>query len=621
MKPVFALDFETDRFSPANMAPRPVCMSWARRDVGQGLLHCRDPGTWEILGQALDDAARGDLLIVGHNVAYDMCCAMADHPDFVSRVFAAYEGDGVTDTMLREKLWDNAHGQLHGWQNGATDRWIKIGYHLDDLYKRHMKKDLPKPQDVRTSFGELYDLPIESWPEEHRRYAAGDGPATLEVFEGQAAVEPQIPIVFDDQFRQARKALSLQLASVWGMRTDAENIRALKDRQRVRLEKAREIMAPHGLIRANGSRDMRAVYSRFESVFPDGPKTPTGRPATDADACAESKDPALMALSEYAKAQNIISGNCEDFAAGTELPIHTRFDTLLVSGRVSSSAPNLENLRREPGIRECFAPRIGHVFCACDYSKAELHSLAQVCLDVLGKSRLAEVLNSGEDPHLMMGAKLLGITPETAKTLKHDPKMKQARQRSKCINFGYPGGLGAKGFVGFAKGNYGLEFTEDQAKEFKDAWLQMWPEMEEYFLWVRSQVGDSTATITQFYSNRIRGHCAFTEAANTFFQGHTGDGKGLALWELSRCMYTQPGHVLYGSRIVDDIHDEILSEVPDDPEIAHLSAMSIKTVMEDAFNQICKDVPVHAEPVLMRRWTKAAEPTFKNGMLIPWEDR
>jgi hypothetical protein len=932
MKKAAAIDFETFPFGPARMAPKPICMSWAE-EGREGLSHCKEPETLERVISYLEKAAQGEIVIVGQNVAYDWCCAMAEWPGLIPFVFEAYDADGVTDTMIRQKLWDNAHGQLRGWTNGATDKWVKIGYALDDLFKRHTGQDFPKLYGVRTTFGDLYDKPIDEWPEGHRKYAGDDAPATLIVYEAQEIEGTQIPIVFNDQFRQARKALSLQLASVWGMRTDADNIRKLEQAQQARLEEARAVLIPAGLARPNGSRNMKLAAERMAAALSNGPKTPTGRPKIDEDACLESGDPSLIALSNYGKAQNILTGNCEDFKAGCELPIHTRFDTMLTTGRVSSSAPNLENLRREPGIRECFAPREGFVYCACDFSKAELHSLAQVCLTVLGKSRLAEALNAGTDPHLMMGAAIAGIPLEEALRRKHDKDVKKARQDAKCfhpdtealtkrgwvkigelrageevaaaypgrhgtstirweiptdltrrpcppeglvrvrnkgidlrvtkdhrmlafgqdgspyvtspeffekartwagagvvgsgvlpggfinwsllrlavatqadgsytekgvrfgftkkrkilrmrillkgrkgwsetrqsngtaafyltgaladgikrmldpdktfpwwmaalplsfreaileearhwdahqsrtgrryvytttqkknadvlqavasvsgkksrmvchkrnnekhqplwslsvsdhsyarggsvkissyefqgdvvclsvpssfvlvrdggvpvvtgqcVNFGFPGGLGAEGFVAFAKSNYGAIFTKEQGERFRQLWLDTWPEMPEYFEWVRSQVGEGAATIAQLFSDRLRGACSYTVAANTMFQGHTADGKGIAIWRVSKACYALPDHVLFGSRVVDDIHDELLLEVIDDDR-THDRAVAVKDEMEKGFNSICPDVPVKAEPVLMRRWTKSAEPLLRDGRMVPWEDR
>ena len=43
--------------------------------------------------------------------------------------------------------------------------------------------------------------------------------------------------------------------------------------------------------------------------------------------------------------------------------------------------------------------------------------------------------------------------------------------------------------------------------------------------------------------------------------------------------------------------------------------------MEEAMQKWTPDVPVAASAVLMRRWSKGAEPTFSaEGKLVPWEE-
>src|SRR5690606_32482748 len=117
-------------------------------------------------------------------------------------------------------------------------------------------------------------------------------------------------------------------------------------------------------------------------------------------------------------------------------PIHSYFEVLRETGRTSSSNPNLQNLPRVDGVRECYVPRPGNVYISCDYDKAELHTLAQLCMDYFGESKLAEALNNGIDPHLQMAANILGIPYEEAKDrLKaKDKEVKDTRQMAKAAN-------------------------------------------------------------------------------------------------------------------------------------------------------------------------------------------
>ena len=40
-----------------------------------------------------------------------------------------------------------------------------------------------------------------------------------------------------------------------------------------------------------------------------------------------------------------------------------------------------------------------------------------------------------------------------------------------CTNFGWLYGMSPRGFVGYARSDYGLTITEDEAKEWRDVWF------------------------------------------------------------------------------------------------------------------------------------------------------
>ena len=56
-------------------------------------------------------------------------------------------------------------------------------------------------------------------------------------------------------------------------------------------------------------------------------------------------------------------------------------------------------------------------------------------------------------------------------------------------------------------------------------------------------------------------------------------------------------------------------------EIANEVAEHVKQCMLQAAHDIIPEMLMKAEPAMMRRWSKDAEPVFdKNGKLIPFED-
>ena len=270
-------------------------------------------------------------------------------------------------------------------------------------------------------------------------------------------------------------------------------------------------------------------------------------------------------------------------------------------------------------MRECFVPRDGCVLVACDYSAAELHTLAQVCLDLFGKSSLADALNDGVDVHLWVGAHLMGIGYEDALALikAGDTEVKDARQLAKAANFGFPGGCSAKRFVGIAHA-YGREIEIRQAAKLKALWLSTWPEMRLYFDHVGSCTdGDGWHWVKQLRAERLRSRTTYTSACNSYFQGLAADGAKAAAYAVARAQYNEPESPLFGARSVAFIHDEIIMEVAEDR--AHGAALELSEVMEREFNRFVPDVPTAAEPTIMRWWSKAAKPVWTDdGRLVPW---
>ena len=287
-------------------------------------------------------------------------------------------------------------------------------------------------------------------------------------------------------------------------------------------------------------------------------------------------------------------------------------------------------------VRECFIPRPGYVFAFVDYSGLELCTLSQVCLDWFGFSEMADALCVGQDLHLALAADMLGITYEEAKKRSKDGdnEIKHYRQLSKICNFGYPGGLCAASFVEYAEG-YGMVVTEEQSKKLKDAWFRKWGVMRKYFAKI-TQLTESEEPIEQVRSGRLRGGATYCSACNGFFQALAADGAKRALWFVAReCYLKSPWEkiqdpttgschsgrtTLFGCRPVLFIHDEIGMEVPfqeTHPELASASAERLSAVMVAAMKHFVPDVPIKAEPVIVRRWYKGAEPVYRNKVLLP----
>lgn len=255
------------------------------------------------------------------------------------------------------------------------------------------------------------------------------------------------------------------------------------------------------------------------------------------------------------------------------------------------------------------------VFCSVDFDTLELRSLAQRLLELFGKSVMAEVLIAGRDLHLEMAAQLLNTTYEDAVARKKTPEVKQARQLAKAQNFGLPGGLGIDTFIIFARTNYGVYLNRQRAEELKQAYLRRWPEMRLYFNRASDVLGDvGEASYTDPLTGFTRGGLSYTSYCNHQFQHRAAMGAKAALFAVSRACYADESSPLFGSRVVNFVHDEIIIEAPVDR--AHEAAHAQSEIMCREMARYIPDVPVTASPALMERWYKGAEPVYEtNGKL------
>jgi hypothetical protein len=598
-----AIDTETELITPGNLAPRIVCLTVAEGEHAEIFHHTE---AYPVLRELLES----DRVLVGHNVAYDFAVIARAWPDLMRLIFHAYACDRITDTQLREKLQHLGLGVYRGYDTVEGGR-KKLTYHLADLVQRRLGIHLEKEDTWRLRYGELRDVPLARWPADAVSYAIDDALSTWAVWQHQESDRTDLLV---DQYRQARAAWWLHLMACWGLTTDAPAVNALAQQYQEEYNAIEKTLQGAGLVRADGTRDTKAAKARMLEVCADPPLTPTGQPKLDRDSCEATGDPDLMAYAEISGLKKKLGTDIELLRRGI---IQPRFD-FLETGRTSSK-PNVQNLPRAPGVRECFVPRPGYVYAAADYSGFELRTVAQVCLANGWRSKLAEALNEGFDPHLEIARRILGISYNEAKKRIHEPDVDNARQTGKVANFGFPGGLGIVRFVEFARKQYGVVLTEQEAAALKKYWLEAWPEFVQYFKWVGEQCDAQVPKVKQLYSNRVRANVSFTEACNSYFQGLAADAAKEAGFLISQDCYTNEDSVLFGARPVNFVHDEFIVEVLDDV-CASDAAEAIAHLMVKGAEPWLPDLEVVAEPYLMRRWTKKAKPIRDGaGRLIPWE--
>lgn len=634
---ISAFDFETCLIRPGLQAPPVVCMSGATS---------LNPDGYLVPTEDVPDSLRAVLLtseIWGHNVAYDMSCAIENWPDLAPLIFEAYDSGKVFDTMLLERL-----GEIAGH---STRKDLS----LDNVCQAHGLPALSKDPAIRLTFGQYLDRPLDEYAAEHREYAREDAVATLKLRKRQ--LERYDRVNKADLAELTRQHLWLTLCRAWGLRVDPKSLDTLIVECKDHVEALREIVRDAGLVRENGSKDMKAIRGRVAIAYEGAP--PMTKPtrnrksakpfvpqvSTARTTLEESGDFLLEKFAEWGEWSSVQNKDIPMLALGAEMPIHTKWG-FADTTRTTSSRPNVQNFRRgshwkdclscdasvgvnesvcrcgstefrkRQEIRECVVPRPGHCFVAADYGGVELATLAQNILWKLGLRRMVDLLNTGTDLHALFASEMLVLEYSHIVAHRGETKIENARQCGKVSNYGFPGGMAAPTLKWFAKQSYGLNLTVDECFELRRHWENTLPECAEYLCWIRKlSDGKGRFNVEIPGSTIFRAGCTFCSAANCGFQGFAARLAARAGWYIAREMYA--GGFLSRARMVNFVHDEFILECPigTQTEIAD----GLVTLMKMAAVEIVPDVRIDVDAVAMNRWSKNAKRIVRNGELIIWQ--
>jgi DNA polymerase I-like protein with 3'-5' exonuclease and polymerase domains len=580
-----------------------------------------------------------EVVFIGANIAFDMTCACASRPSLLPLIVQAYEAGRVQDVQVMERLL----------QIGKGAPRQKVA--LDKLVERHLGKDVShwKQGDVwRTKYDQLDGVPLEIWPSDAREYAVLDVEWTRDVYreilkklvrqmktaekrcaQYMVRTREELPDLIGEIEHQTRAAFVLHQPHVSGVRTERGRVRELRERTQVEFSDYREIAKKHGLVRANNSKNEAAIRDALTEYINDhGAKhlieqTPGGQLSIKSKIlklCTEPGGEGLLALGQSGKSEKLLTAFLDPLLALPTNTVHSRYNVLVDSGRTSAFGPNVQQVSRDGGLRECYVARPGCVFIGSDYDTLEMRSLAQVAYRRFGASDMRDALIEGKDLHLDFAAELMAISYLEAQRLKDagDATVKENRQFAKVGDFGFPGGLGVRTFVEYAA-NFGVFITEAQAQDLKQRFLKKWREMRLYFQDASnaSKVEPRQLKIIQGLG-RVRGNITYTRFCNTWFQGLAADGAKEALWEVQKACW-DPESPLYGSRIVLFIHDEIVIETRESSKRWTLQQKGeeLDRCMVRGMQKWIPDVPITSGYVVMRRWSKDAS----NKKMEVWDDQ
>lgn len=150
----------------------------------------------------------------------------------------------------------------------------------------------------------------------------------------------------------------------------------------------------------------------------------------------------------------------------TKSRIHPTFKLFgTVTGRLSCEKPNLQNIPRDSGIRAIVGAPDGWSFIEADYSQIELRIAAMLA----NETNMLRAYHDGRDVHY-----------ETAMDLLSKPKSeitKEERKLAKAVNFGFLYGMGWEKFITYARDNYEVEVSEEEAIAYRAGFFRRWPRL------------------------------------------------------------------------------------------------------------------------------------------------
>lgn len=243
-----------------------------------------------------------------------------------------------------------------------------------------------------------------------------------------------------------------------GLYIDLNQLKVVREKYRNEENSLLGKLKSHYDINWASSAQVAHVFYDLEKM-PVFEQTPKGAPSTSASALKKLARKGyeiptiLMQYKDAATRNKMFLNRWEDDSY--ESRIHASFNlTNVVSGRTSSSNPNLQQVPRTKDIRGLFSGAPGMILFEADYSQLELRIAAHYA----NEKTMLRIYHEKGDIHT-----------ETAKlfTGGREPT-KEERGKAKAVNFGFLYGMMAKKFVAYALNSYGQTFTPQEAEHIRE---------------------------------------------------------------------------------------------------------------------------------------------------------
>jgi len=563
---VLAVDTETTHIRPmfAKLAGISISVS-----AGTGYYipvlapeECLDTKTvLDALRPILEDAS---IEKVGHNLKYDIIIFRNAGVDLAGHIPMNTES-AAGDTMVASYILD-ASRSSHSMDNLALSLLERTNLSIKDLIgtgKNQKRFD---------------DVPLAlAGP-----YAAEDADVTLQlndVLSPMIHAEPSL----EKLYRETEMPLVDVLAALEmnGVLVDPDELKNQEKRLQKRIDELVEEINKEAKDAIGRTFDLNSPKQLSAALFnspeddPEGlgikplKKTKTGF-STNAEVLEklvldpEITTPIPSLILEYRQLTKLVStylSSLFDDIHPVTKRIHASFNqTVAATGRLSSSDPNLQNIpiRTDIGreIRKAFIAPPGHHLISADYSQIELRILAHLSED----PALIEAFLAGEDIHQAVAAQINNIPL--------DEVTKDQRSGAKMVNFGIvygvtPWGLARRLGVSNTEA---AEIIDNYKAKFANitSFLDQCVQFARTNGYVETMLGRRRPITEIDARNPQRKALAERMAINSVVQGSAADLIKLAMIDLhQRTVYADESSPLHGSKMLLQIHDELVFETPD----------------------------------------------------------
>lgn len=367
-----------------------------------------------------------------------------------------------------------------------------------------------------------------------------------------------------------------------GFRVDTKELSKIGEKLDKRISELDDVI--HGLagddsFNINSPKQLGIIL--FEKLgLKTGKKSKSGY-STSAEVLEEIEDshPIVSLILEYRQLTKLKSTYIDGLTSVCN-PItgklHSNFNqTVTVTGRLSSTEPNLQNIpvRMEIGreIRKAFVPSDEkHILLDADYSQIELRLLAHISED----KNMCDAFINNEDIHTRTASQVFHIP--------YDQVTPEIRNKAKAVNFGIVYGIGD---FSLAKD---LKISRREARTYIDNYLEKFSGVREYMKNVIEQ-GKRDGFVTTMFSRRryvpelsasnfqTR---SFGErvALNTPIQGAAADIIKIAMIDV----YNELNKRGLRSKLILQVHDELIIDTlkEEKEEVAEVLKKSMESAAD-----------------------------------------